>query len=182
MRRTNKKLLLRAVQSRAARVAVGASTVRGAGNAGVAAASREFLAGVDLRPFGTPQAARFEKALEAETRRLQAHLPHRARKWGLARKVLNIFLRDCLYTGYLADAYSLGRAEHHMELPLDAITTRSLRDHSEPGELPPWLGVKRLTPTASARYQARATACAADLGFARVHLDSVWWSLARDEA
>ncbi len=90
--------LLQAIQSRAARISVGASTVRGRGNAGVVAASRSHLRRVDLSRFGQTTRARFNKNLDSATIALRDSLPRGARHWGLARKVLNIFLRDCLYT------------------------------------------------------------------------------------
>jgi hypothetical protein len=181
MKNDSKKTLLRAIQSRAARVSVGASTVRGAGNKGVAAACREFLAQMDLRPFGTNSRVRFSQALDEQTEALRLALPYRVRKWGLARKVLNIFLRDSLYTSYLADAYRLSRAEHLMELPLEPITVKALKAEGERGALPRWSGVKALTPSDSQIYQAAAAEWAAAHGYARVHLDSIWWSLGRDE-
>ena len=34
-------------------------------------------------------------------------LPKKSRRWGRARKGLNIFLRDCLYTVHIRKAYRL---------------------------------------------------------------------------
>ena len=71
--------------------------MRGAGNTGVVTAARTHLGRLDLRPFGTRDDDRFRVALNSATTRLRAALPEEARCWGLARKGLNIFLRDCLY-------------------------------------------------------------------------------------
>lgn len=161
------------VQKRAARVAVGASTVRGQGP-GVAACGRAFLARLDLAQFGTQNREVYARHLERVTKRLVANLPKQAATWGLARKLLNIFLRDCLYTIYLNLAYRLDAAEASMEIPLDSVTAKALRS-AVPG-LTGWPGVKHLTPDQSAAYQLAAEAVALKAGVARVHLDAYWWA------
>ena len=62
--------------------------------------------------------------LDTATMELCAAMPREVRAWGLARKALNIFLRECLYTSYLRDASRLDRSEHYLELPLDSLTGR----------------------------------------------------------
>ena len=170
---------LLAVQSRVARIAVGPSTVRGRGNAGTVAAARQFLRQVDLTEFGVRPEA-FRRALDRETQALRAVLPRGARRWGIARKLLNIFLRDCLYTTYLASAYNLVRAEAALEVPLDSITAQSLKRLGARGALPRWPGVKYVDVAISARFQEAARVEATRARVARVHLDAVWWSLDRD--
>lgn len=172
--------VLNAIQSSAARGAVGASTVRGRGNSGTASAARAFLRTIDLKPFGLGRAA-FAAALDRSTDELRAALPRAARRWGLARKVLNIFLRNCLYNSYLNAHFGLDRAEALFELPLDSITALHVKRAAGRGALPPWPGVKHLTPLLSAKFQAAAADEAARMRIARVHLDAVWWSVSRDE-
>jgi hypothetical protein len=166
--------LLDALQARAARTALGPSSMRGAGSAGVVAAGRPVLRELQLGTFATSRARRFRAALDQATERLLRSFPRRARRWGLARKGLNIFLRDCLYTVYLRDAYGLGLAESLYELPLDSITGRALFSAAR-GELPRWTAVRRLRPAVSDRYQAFAAGLSRERGFARVHLDAFWW-------
>lgn len=174
------KQLLNAIQSHAARGSVGASTVRGRGNAGTAKAAREFLRAIDLATFGSGSAA-FTAALDRSTDNLRAALPLAARHWGIARKVLNIFLRSCLYTTYLNAEFGLDRAEDSFELPLDSITALNLKRAAGRGNLPPWPGVKHLSPSLSAQFQRAAAEEAAKRGVSRVHLDAVWWSVSRDD-
>jgi len=114
------------IQSRTARVAVSASSVRGRGNRGTVAAARRVLGTADLRPFGTADAHAFARSLDRLTRRVLGALPATARHWGIARKVVNIFLRDAFYTRYLSDAHRLERAEPLFELPLDSYTATKL--------------------------------------------------------
>ena len=163
---------LRIVQHRTARVAVTASATRGQGP-GVVAAARASLFRLKLAQFGTPTRARFTRSLESATRRLMAALPSRSSSWGLARKLLNIFLRDSLYTGFLCKAHALQAAERLFEIPLDSITAARLR--KKVPELPRWRGVKHLDPHTSAAYQAAALLVAERRGVARVHLDAYWW-------
>ena len=93
---------------------------------------------------------------------------------------LNIFLRDCVYTAYLTDRFRLEKLEPKLELPLDSITAKALKRTASRGVLPPWPGVKHLSPFTSKVFQAAAANEATRLGIARVHLDAVWWSLDRD--
>jgi hypothetical protein len=173
------KQLLNAIQSQAARGSVGASTVRGRGNAGSADAAREFLCTIDLTTFGSGSVA-FAAALDNSTDDLRAALPHAAQHWGMARKVLNIFLRNCLYTTYLNAEFRLDRTEDSFELPLDSITALNLKRAAGRGTLPSWPGVKHLSPSLNAQFQEAAAEEAAKRGIARVHLDAVWWSVSRD--
>jgi len=173
--------LLQAFQSRAARISVGASTVRGRGNAGVVAASRRYLRQLDLSMFGQPTEARFSKNLDAVTIALRDSLPRGTRHWGLARKALNIFLRDCLYTTFLDAAFNLRKNEAFFELPLDSITAVHLKRAAGRGKLPAWPGVKHLTEQLSARFQEAASAEADRRGIPRIHLDAIWWSVSRDD-
>jgi len=176
---TNDKLL-GAVQSRAARAAIGASAMRGRGNKGAVAACRSFLCQLDLSPFGTTNGAAFAEALDRSTKELRARLPRGAQHWGLARKALNIFLRDAFYTTYLNAAYHLQRAEHLFEIPLDSITATQLKRAAGRAVLPRWPGVKHLTPSLSAEFQKAAAVEARKKGITRVHLDAYWWSASRD--
>ena len=176
----NRALFLDAVKSRAARIAATSSAARGRGNAGVVEAARAYLRRMDLSDFGTDDGAVVRAALNRRTQRLRRKLPTRARHWGLARKLLNIFLRDCLYTTYLNTAFQLARAERHLELPLDSITATELKRAAGRGKLPAWPGVRHVTPKVSERFQRSAANLAKEQGIARVHLDAVYWSVGRD--
>lgn len=167
------------VQSRVARVAVGASAARSHGHAGTVQAARAFFRQLDLRQFGVPP-NRFRRALDTSTVQLVRKLPKAARQWGIARKLLNIFLRDCLYTTYLSGHFRLSRAEAAYEVPLDSITAHHLKVAAGRGGLPRWPGVKHVTPELSARFQEVASVEAAKLGVPRIHLDAYWWSASRD--
>jgi hypothetical protein len=168
--------LINAIQFRQARVSVGPSTVRGQRTPGLAKAAREYLANLSLAQFGTSRAALFRSSLDRATRQLKAQLPRKGRSWGIARKVLNIFLRDAFYNHYLRKQFQLDRGEALLEIPLDSITAGHVRNGTRLGRLPRWSGVKHLKSKSSDCYQREAAAIASRKGVARVHLDAFWWA------
>jgi hypothetical protein len=170
-----KSSFLPMIQKRAARVAVGASTVRGQGAPGMVLAAREYLADLQLERFVAGDERAFRRRLDRATIDLMKSLPKRGRSWGIARKVLNIFLRDALYTGYLARGYRLGRIEHFLEVPLDSISAKSITADVLRRSVPRWRTVRNLTPEDSDRFQDAARGIARRHGVARVHMDAVWW-------
>jgi hypothetical protein len=172
--------VLRAIQHHNARAAIGSSSMRRAGSPGVVEAARKFLAHMNLAPFGAAKRKTFMAALDRNTEKLRLALPKRTQRWGLARKAINIFLRNCLYTAYLRDRYGLARAETFFEVPLDSITGTKLYQ-ADPDRLPRWKTVRGLTRKRSAVYQKVALEQARKEGFARVHLDAVWWGEREEE-
>jgi hypothetical protein len=166
--------ILAALRWRTARSALGASSMRGAGSRGVVDAGRRFLCVLELQRFAVPTAARFRRELDRATNELVRAFPRKARRWGLARKGINIFLRDCLYTIYLREAYGLGIAEQFFEVPLDSLTGRALYEASL-RRLPRWRTVRGLKPDVSDEFQEVALDLANRRGIARVHLDAIWW-------
>lgn len=167
-----------AIRSRVARIAVGPSTLRGKPT-GTTEAARRFLRELPLREFAGCDSGGFCRVLDRATVRLQAALPGGGRSWGVARKLLNIYLRDCVYSAHLRSTYGLGRIERFCELPLDSITAGRLRGSGERG-VPAWPGVGSLTPQVSAQYQEAAAKIAKASHTRRVHLDVFWWSAERD--
>ena len=176
----NELSLVDAIQGRTARIAVGASTVRGLRVKGVVAAARAFLRKIELKQFGVRDAKAFASRLDITTEQLRKALPRGAQHWGIARKVLNIFVRDALYNVYLRDAYHLDRVEAFLEVPLDSITAKQLKKAAGRRGLPKWVGVKYVTPAFNSLFQANAAQLAAERSVARVHLDAYWWSASRD--
>jgi len=166
---------LKAIQARTARIAASASATRGQRTPGLAAAAREYFETLQLDQFGIVRPRLFKKHLDRATLKLMRALPKKGRSWGIARKLLNIFLRDAFYTTYLRDMYHLDRAEALYELPLDSITAKHLRAEAPDRALPRWRGVKHLTPETSDILQATAAATATARGIARIHLDAYWW-------
>lgn len=117
----------------------------------------------------------FRKSLDSATTELRDALPQKARSWGVARKCLNIFLRDAFYTCYLREEYDLNSSEPWYELPLDRVVVKEMRTKAGRGVLPWWPGVKYLKPENSSVYQAYALKMAEGMGISRVHLDTYLW-------
>ena len=113
--------------------------------------------------------------LDEETDAMVRGCPERARSWGAARKVLNIFLRDCLYNVYLRDAFGLGAIGYFLEVPLDSHVAAGLIQSDHGGDLPPWPGVKHVDRAMNAQYQKVAMLEAEDRDTHRVHLDLCFW-------
>lgn len=170
--------LTRAIKRRAAIVAVGPSTARGQGVPGVVDALRVALDRLPLAHFSKSRAGSFARVLDESTQQVVAGLPRPARSWGLARKCLNIFLRDCFYNAYLRDAYGLTVAEPWFEVPLDRVVAEGLRSHL-PNTLPRWPGVKRVTPELSEHFQEKASVLSERWRITRVHLDTYLWVAGR---
>lgn len=169
-----KTTFITAVRARSARIAAGASAVRGQGS-GCGAAARRFLADIDLHRFRIHSAVGFRSRLDEVTEELRSALPRASRTWGISRKLLNIFLRDSLYTTYLATEYRLDRVEDYLEIPLDSITASRIKEIAGRRALPAWPGVKNLRADLSDRLQVVAEVEARRFGLARVHLDTFWW-------
>lgn len=154
---------------------VGASTVRGLRKKGVVAAARNALAQVRLEHFATNSDTRFRNSLDAETERVRRALPNETQFWGVARKVLNIFLRGSLYNTYLNAHYKLSPAERCFEIPLDSLSASGIRRETLVRPRPRWVGVKHVTPAINDVFQALAAEIAAARQTVRVHLDAVFW-------
>jgi hypothetical protein len=155
---------------------VGPSTVRGQRTPGLVAQLRELLSQVDLDELAACQPPAFPDFLNRETSRIQEGMPDEARYWGIARKVLNIFLRAATYNHYLRRQFPLDRFESVLELPMDSLTALGLKARSPARSLPRWQGVKHLTQADNQRFQARALEIADAWGIpARVHLDIYFW-------
>lgn len=154
---------------------VGASTVRGLRTKGVVDAAREALRDLNLKPYGDGTAKSFRKTLDADTEDVRRALPSGARHWGVARKVLNIFLRGSLYNTYLTAHFGLARLDACYEIPLDSLSAMGIREHTNERPLPRWVGVKYVTPKINDHFQRLATEIAVEKNTLRVHLDALFW-------
>lgn len=161
--------------------AIPANAIRNQGAKKVLEAIRGHLRGVDLATFVVKDRHSFARRLREATYRLQRRLPKRAvRRWGAARKALNLFLRDCTYNHHLRARYGLGKIELWLEVPLDRYVAMALRGEPEGSELPRWQGLKRLNGRASRKYQDVAQKVADRIVTSRVHLDLRYWLEGRE--
>jgi hypothetical protein len=154
---------------------VGASTVRGLKTKGVVASAREALYAIDLKRYGKATPKSFRALLDQDTELVRQSLVKGAQHWGVARKVLNIFLRGSLYNTYLNEHYGLSKIDSLLEIPLDSLSARGIRENAPLGPVPKWVGVKNLTSQINDQFQQLATKIAEDRGTLRVHLDAIFW-------
>lgn len=168
-------------QRRLANTSVGPSTVRGMGPGGTVDAARNYLAGIDLSQLAQDSERAFSKRLDRATDEMVRTLPRGARHWGMARKLLNIFLRGATYNRFLCEAYDLQKCDPWLEVPLDSHVALGLRGEKHGDTLPRWKTVIGLTQVISHQYQAFAATVAKEKGIHRVHLDLLYWrQLGRD--
>ncbi len=128
------------LHARTALMAIGASTLRNQGASGVVDAARKCLRAMDLRDFSQAARPGFSASLNRHMQSLMRRFPGGARNnWGAARKAINVFLRDVLYSRRLCDRFGLARVEAWLELPLDKSVYQGLVD-DWPGDSgpPPW--------------------------------------------
>ena len=163
------------LRKRIASAAIGASTIRGMGPKGTAKRARAFLAGLNLNRFRVDSKREFAQVLDRATDSFLAALPPKAKHWGLARKLLNIFLRDAAYNRYLSQRFALWRVERWMEVPLDSHVGKQLRASPEGKHLPRWKTVIGLAFEESTELQRVATTVARRKGVTRVDLDVYYW-------
>jgi len=136
---SNRKFLV-AVQKFTAIQAVSASTVRGQ-RKGTLKKIHAYLGRLRLDRLAGMNGADYARWLDAKTGDLQKKLRGRNKRWGLARKAMNLFMRQCLYNTYLSRKFRLRGVQQHMEIPLDSKVARGLKEHAGRGKLPPWPGL-----------------------------------------
>ncbi|MDW8326723.1 MAG: hypothetical protein RMK99_09165 [Anaerolineales bacterium] len=170
----NKKLI-NALRRREASTSVGPSTVRKMGPKGTVPAAREYLANLNLKHFATKTEQEFQTVLDRATYRFLRFLPEEARHWGVARKLLNIFLRGAVYNRFLCKHYGLHRIEQWLELPLDSHVAKGLRREKGGEKLSKWTKVISLDKDMNRQYQEFAAQVAKRKKTYRVHLDVLYW-------
>lgn len=166
--------LISLMKRRVARLAADGATLRNQGAAGVVQAARAYLMRLDLSEYaGAGEGIIYR--LDEDTRVMCESFPPGAQSWGGARKVLNLFLRDCLYNAYLSEAYGLHVVRQRLEVPVDSQVAAGLIASTHGLSLPAWPGLKRLSPAQHQRYQEAAALVAKAHGVARVDIDLWLW-------
>jgi hypothetical protein len=173
----NSRKFLRNVQIYVANVAIPASSLRNQGASGVVRVAREYLGKMDLGELKSLTPPQYAQWLEEKTQELLKHFPKPARKWGVARKALNVFLCHAFLNRCLCEEYRLDRLGEVMETPLDSIAANELRKNIEEEEngLPNWTTVRELKPKVSDEYQRVAEMLAKRWGIHRACLDVFLW-------
>jgi hypothetical protein len=164
---------IKRVQNFVANAAVTTSVFRAKGSGGAMAAAIEFNSHFDLSVI--PRSMAFADFLDEQTIALQSTFPPAWRKWGPARKALNIFLRDACYNAFLRKEYDLGGVEPFLETPVDSRIALALHKEASDQKLPHWESIVRLTGEQHRAYQAAAITVARRFGTYPAHLDLWFW-------
>jgi len=167
--------LIRRMQIHLARMAANGSSLRNQGAPGVVDAARRYLGSIDLRDLVVGSRAELSQVLDRHTEALVESFPKGAKNWGAARKVLNLFFRDCLYNTYLDRHFGLMKVRYLLEIPLDRYVAIGLRKDELGSDLPRWKAIKRVTRSENARYQDTALQVAEREDVARVDIDMWYW-------
>lgn len=172
-------LLIELVQKRIANISVGASTVRGQpkGTKGIAI---DYLQSVNLKDFSDVTGeAHFKNLLDKRTNELKDKLPSSPRgRWGIARKVLNIFLFQAVHDILLNRNYTFDKIITYLEVPLDNKNAKKLKKFAkERGINLDWKNIHSLDPETNMRFQEYAKQCARlpEYDCERCYLDVYWW-------
>ncbi|MGD0627080.1 MAG: hypothetical protein ABSB32_20530 [Thermodesulfobacteriota bacterium] len=164
------------LRERTAESAAGTTALRNQGDKGVIHNARKFLRGLELYKFAEcTTEGLFSALLDEKTKALQESFPPAARNWGAARKVLNLYLRDVLYSRYLCKHFDFHHLEKWLEVPLDSFAAKGVQSDYRPQTLVNFPGIKHLTREVNQAYQEAAAAIASSRGYARVHLDVLYW-------
>jgi hypothetical protein len=148
----------------------------GTGITGMRSTAREFCSGLKLNRLPKPQT--YEAALDEWTDQLKRKFPEGGQYWGVARKCLNIFMRDASYSVHLCETYPcLKLLEHVLEVPLDSFTANGLLREEGADEfgLRRWNTIIRLTREENGKFQKWAGIVAEREGISRVHLDLIYF-------
>ena len=84
---------------------------------GVAEAARNFLTKLDLSVLKKIKPASYPKILEKWTSDLKRKLPKGAKRWGTARKAINVFMVQVFLNKYLSKEYGLDKLKNVLETP-----------------------------------------------------------------
>jgi hypothetical protein len=172
-----KAKLVKQMQNYVAETSVGASALRNQGGSGLVSKARKYFKTLDLSKIPTKK-VRFDSWLKRRTEKLRCKFPSGARKFGTARKALNLFLRSATYNVVLNGAYRLDRLLPVLEVPLDSYVANHLKTRVT--SLPDtWVGLKFVSRNKHGEYQNAAGSLAKSWGVHRVDLDVFFY---REEA
>ncbi len=163
------------IQFRIANISVGPSTVRGQPKETVKKA-REYLKSIHLQNFtdiGNEQD--FQNTLNEYTLKLQQELP--SKSWGIARKVMNIFLFQATHDVLLNREFFLDNIKIFLEIPLDNPNSKKLKEFAKKEEIDiSWRNIYSLQPDINQKFQDYAGKYALETyQCERCYLDVYWW-------
>lgn len=162
------------VQRRLSITSVATSTVRGQPK-GTVAIARKFLQSINLKDFSVENEDQFRNVLNSCTEELKDMLP--SNSWGIARKVLNIFLFQAVHDIFLNRNYELDKIIKYLEVPLDNPNAKKIKCYAKmDGKNLEWRNIYSLKAEESIKFQEYARGYAnREFNCERCHLDIYWW-------
>jgi hypothetical protein len=146
------------------------------GVSGMRAAARNFCARLPLARL--PDPSDYPATLDKWTNQLRSKFPEGGQYWGVARKCLNIFMRDANYNAPLCAIYPrLKPLERVLEVPLDSFTAKGLLREEGASDfgLRRWDAIIRLKADEHQKFQQWAREVAKRKSIFRVHLDLLYF-------
>ena len=161
------------IQKRIANISVGPSTVRRQPR-GTVNIARNYLQSINLKYFSNVSEDRFRTVLDEHTEKLKNKLP--SHSWGIARKVLNIFLFQATHDIILNRKYTFDKIIAFLEVPLDNPNAEKLKGFAKlDGINLVWKNIHSLRPEVSKEFQEYARQYASQKECERCYLDLYWW-------
>jgi hypothetical protein len=167
-----------------AEVSVGPSTTQSYKREG-AFRYGDFLRSRNLTSLFDKTEAEFTAWLNMQSTRLSKHIvatkDPSVSTWGMARKILNIFLHNVYFNNVLHQGYQLERIEPYFEVPLDSDVVAWLLRVADETQIEfenPITGkfaVYKVTKTANESFQRLATKVARKFRTSRVYLDTYFY-------
>jgi hypothetical protein len=170
---------------------------------GIVEIAKQFLRNMDISLFTNGNESMFRSQLNEQTHRLIRRGRNHGKeiKWGSARKVINVFLEECLYSKAINDEYGIQRIIGFLEIPLDSQVFRFLKKVERESievlgnpNLPTKFTIKSLKHYNSKRFQQYASIISENIevvaqslpeyfidnndwhDWKRIHLDLVAWT------
>jgi hypothetical protein len=172
------------IHKRLSIVSVGASALRNQGASGIVEIARDyFYQSISLADFieSLSNSHKFSQFLDEHTDKLLKEFPTDGKSWGAARKGLNLFFREVVYSKFISDHYKLptdlrkfNKLVRYLEVPLDNDVATGIYNATNRA-IPKWISIKELQKDKSDRYQIEALSIAESKQMARVHLDLLFW-------
>ena len=74
----------------------------------------------------------FRSLLDSYTSKLKQKLgnPVKHEHWGLCRKAINLYLRDCYYNKTINEHFKLDKIASYFETPIDSLAMKALREYT----------------------------------------------------
>ena len=120
----------------------------------------------------------FQTFLDNKTTELSRELPkpdNGRPNWGAARKVLNIFLRQCAMNKDINSFFELNRIEGYLEVPLDNHIVEKIDENADTSFAPNFK-IRDLTKKVSDEIQKKASDIATEKEVNRYELDVLFWN------